>query len=994
MAPATIRELLAEGQTGEAAQQVEAARTLWRGESWSGLDDLDPVHADRVVLESRRLDIEELGAQVATAAGDWKAARDRWDALVVLRPFQESWWCAAAEARAELGDRVEALRVLRRARAALGQAGAVPGPRLVALEQRLLGDDAPPLHRHQPDGSHEQRGPASLVDRVGAPSLLVAEKTAFVGRHALLDRLVEPRDNPKGSTLRASFVAGPAGIGKSRLAVEAARRCRSHIVLCGRSEQHAESTMGPFRQILDEYASSVSADQRRLDAGASGALLAMRLNSFGDLVDSSVQNSGNAEDAGRLVDAIADVLIAASVREPLLLVLDDLQWASPIALDTVRRLITRSTPGALTMIATYRPAVTVSDRRMERIVELTALPGCDNIELGPLAKDELVSLVDAAHAGVDPDELYRTTGGNPFFVSELLEPGVGDDRGSLLRLVAARVGRLHVEALHFVRLAALTGLEFDADLVGSAMRARESTRDTVVDLLTSNGLLLWANGGRRLHFAHGIVADAVLHTMDDAERRRLHLALAVAQQHRGRPATEIVANLLRAGSLVEATTLVACASEACEQLVGAGDARSASRIMRQVLDSPLPPESEIAAQRVLGVALLALSDPAAFGLLVGAHEAAVRLGLHREVAALALVYSTGGAWRRNSDRNGPRMLRIALDRCPENEPALRARLLARLEGYEIFSSTLTGRLESTGRALADARAVANPKAIADSLNARLVAISCPATLTETGRLEDEIRQLEDGGLARSELSNRPGVATYWRGDGARYRSDIATREAALSTSTVVERVLFDQLAACRAIHDGDVPTARAHNEAILDESTSAVYDVQKGNHLWNSVMIEWLDGDPTIALQLTKQRYDELRGAPLRYTLLWLAVAGGWTDVVDELRPNATPERIARLPELFLGGFGLGGLAMAARTLNDVRLATDLRPHLMGLSGQMIGVPWATYPSADFFLGVVAATLGDRSAAIAHFSRANDVHRNMRAPSFVELTEQELAALA
>ena len=340
-----------------------------------------------------------------------------------------------------------------------------------------------------------------------------------------------------------------------------------------------------------------------------------------------------------------------------------------------------------------------------------------------------------------------------------------------------------------------------------------------------------------------------------------------------------------------------------------------------------------------------------------------------------------------------RMLRIALDRCPPDQAELRERLHARLEAFEIFSSTLAGRLESTGRALADARASGRPKLLADALNARLLAVSCPATLSETARLEAEIRQLEDAGLAHSELANRPGMSTYWRGDGACYRADIAQRRSDLANSHLAQRVLFEQLAACTAIHDGELAAARTHNDSLVDESRWAVYDVQKGNHLWNSTMIEWLAGDPSVVASLAKQRYDEMRGGPLRYTLLWLAAESGWHDEVAELQPNATPERIARLPELFLGGFGLAALALAARRLHDERLAMDVRPHLIGLSDQMIGVPWATYPAVDFFLGVVDALLGDRPQAIGHFERANDVHRRMLAPAFVELTERELAAL-
>ena len=115
-----------------------------RGEPWSGLDDVDPVLADRVVLEASRLEIEGLAASAAAALGEWTATRDGAAATVAVRPYQESWWCSAAEAREQLGDRVEALLAGTGPGRSLDQAGVLPALGLVALEQRLLGEGGRP----------------------------------------------------------------------------------------------------------------------------------------------------------------------------------------------------------------------------------------------------------------------------------------------------------------------------------------------------------------------------------------------------------------------------------------------------------------------------------------------------------------------------------------------------------------------------------------------------------------------------------------------------------------------------------------------------------------------------------------------------------------------------------------------------------------------------------------------------------------------------------
>lgn len=981
--PAQARQLLRDHHPEQAADHARRLQSLWRGQPWAGLDDLAPVIADRVVLESCRLEVDEVLAHSATATGDLRSALAAWLRLIDASPFNEAWWCSAAHIQAQLGDRVEGLRLLRRARAALDQAGLLCGPRLEALEQRLLGNgSATGTHPTDPAPGTDRQ----LVDRHGTPSLLVAEELRFVGRADELVRLTRRRTAPDPTAPRISFIAGAAGAGKSRLMVEAARRCTGHVVLSGRCEVGMGLSLGPFRQILNDYAHTVSAAQRRSEAGPFGSEIARHLTSFADLERDRPDETLGGDEHERMVTAVTDLLLRAGERQPHLLLVDDMQWATPLALDVLRRLITESAPEQLTVMTTYRPSAAIpGDTITERFIELMALPGADSLELGPLTIDDLDELVEDGGHLVAGDELHRQSGGNAFYVAELLRSsGSDDDHRSLLRLVRARAALVHDRAIDYLATAAICGLDFNPSVVAEVLAYEPALGVELTDALIGSGLLLRSERGSRVQFSHGIVADAVLAELGDAARKRLHLDVAAAKRRRGHWGEEVIRHLIGAGPLVEASTLIASATEAAEDLIIRHDSQAAARLMRLVLETDLPVESGVTARRLLGTALLAHSDPSATATLLDAHRTACRLGLDDEILALALAYSHGGAWRNNADPNGARLVRLAIERCPDDRPDTRARLEARLSSLTIFSSSLATRLESTETAVASARATGDPRRVVNALNARLLAIACPALLRETDRLETEILQLEDAGLGRSELSNRPGMATYWGGDGDRYRAEIEARDAFTPNADAAMGVVNAQLATCVAIHDGDLALARTHLARIVPDETSAI-DVQKGNHLWNSVMIDWLDGDPTASLPLVQRRYEELRGAPIRYTLLWLAAAHGIDDVTAELREHATSERIARLPELFLGGFGLAGLALAAQVLDDRRLATDVRRELLRLSGQMIGVPWATFPAADHFLGVVDSVLGDYAAAADHFRRAEAVHHRMHALAFDDL---------
>ena len=153
-----------------------------------------------------------------------------------------------------------------------------------------------------------------------------------------------------------------------------------------------------------------------------------------------------------------------------------------------------------------------------------------------------------------------------------------------------------------------------------------------------------------------------------------------------------------------------------------------------------------------------------------------------------------------------------------------------LEAFEIFSSTLAGRLGvETGRALGDARGERPAEAARDTLDARLL-----GRLLSGDPLRDRSARGGDPPARRRRAprpANSPTVPACRRTGTATEHATEPTspRGGPISrTSHLAQRVLFEQLAACTAIHDGELAAARTHNDSLVDESRWAVYEHPEG----------------------------------------------------------------------------------------------------------------------------------------------------------------------
>ncbi len=239
-------------------------------------------------------------------------------------------------------------------------------------------------------------------------------------------------------------------------------------------------------------------------------------------------------------------------------VIEDVHWADEATLDLLsfagRRL--GRTRGLL--LVTYRDDELADDHPLRIVLgDLATQRATRRMGLAPLSPEAVRALADAAGdaggrpgsavaagtgagAGTDVDELYRVTGGNPFYVTEMVAAGWPSVPGSVRDLVAARLARLSPGGRRVVEAAAVSGARVDLALLSSAEQGsagRSSAgqgsagQGSPVEEALAAGIFLADASGVR--FRHELVRRAVRAGIPPFRQAELHVRLLAALEARG-----------------------------------------------------------------------------------------------------------------------------------------------------------------------------------------------------------------------------------------------------------------------------------------------------------------------------------------------------------------------------------------------------------------------------------------------------------------------------
>ena len=222
----------------------------------------------------------------------------------------------------------------------------------------------------------------------------------------------------------------------------------------------------------------------------------------------SCDNVTTAEALGPILDALPELIAAVNdeagvsrlrlfrnVRgalsgSPMLLLLEDVHWADEVTLDILRYLGRRLAGLRLMIMATFRSEEVSRDHPLTVVMgDLAGLSGVVRMQLPPLTATGVRQLLDTAGSALDADAIFQRTGGNPFYLTEVLAAGAEQVPATVRDAVLARVARLgaHREAAEQFRLALqhheppdrqraglLERLSYESYLTDRLVRARDS----------------------------------------------------------------------------------------------------------------------------------------------------------------------------------------------------------------------------------------------------------------------------------------------------------------------------------------------------------------------------------------------------------------------------------------------------------------------------------------------------------------------------------------
>ncbi|MGH9011386.1 MAG: ATP-binding protein, partial [Acidimicrobiia bacterium] len=701
------------------------------------------------------------------------------------------------------------------------------------------------------------------------PSLLTDIGRVFVGRDSELERMTLRWKEAAAGERRVVLLGGEPGVGKTRLAAAVAAFASEEgggVVLAGRCDEDLGVPYQPFVEALRHFVDHTPPESLRERLGRYGGELVRLLPEVAERVPDLPPplKSDPETERYRLFDAVAGWLAAVSSDRPLLLVLDDVQWAAKPTLLLLRHVLHAAEPMRLLVAATYRDTDIGRGHPLgELLADLRRDTGVERIALSGLTVAGVVGYMEAAsgHALVDEDDealalaIHDETDGNPFFVREvfrhLIETGGVAERDGrwaptmdidrlgipegVRDVVGRRLSRLSDQANQALTAAAVIGTAFDVAVVGPVCGLDDDELLAAFEEAEAARIVAEVpSSGPRYRFAHMLVRDTLYDELSAGRRARLHrrAAEAIESVHAGRlgehvsalanhysraaaPAgdtgTKAVDYAVQAGERALAQLAhdeaVAWYHRALDLIDGAGSFDEATRLDVLV---------------ALGVAQQRAGDPAHRDTLLEAARTAQQLGRTDVLVRAALANTRAVIFSAALEVDADRVatLETALDAIGDTDSPERAELLANLGLELVWAADPARRIQCSDEAIAVARRAADPALLARVLLPRFYAIWSPATLSERLAITAELLELADhlhDRVLRFQSAWLRYRAALEMGDGEEARR---CQEITTDLADDLRRPLFRWLAGWAAAGwatlDGRIVDAFAQVEATRD----------------------------------------------------------------------------------------------------------------------------------------------------------------------------------
>ncbi|MEO6089850.1 MAG: BTAD domain-containing putative transcriptional regulator [Umezawaea sp.] len=718
---------------------LDAALVLWRGDALTGIDGpFAALHRGR--LAELHLDVLERRAEIMLESGDLAAAVAELVDLSTAYPLRETPRALLMLALHRSGRGQEALDVFRETREVLvEQLGIEPGPKLRRVHDEIT-------------AAHDRTGgPPDSAPRAPVPPY----PEVFVGRESELSALRTALNDVLNGRGTAVWVEGEPGIGKSALLAtglaDAVERCREVLWHAG-DEAGRRFPLGLVLACLG--IDSLSPDPRRAEF-ATGLPGRTAESAYPWSPEDPVLVA--VDRLIGLVDRVVGFVDELCADGPVVLVLEDLQWADDASLLVWHRLAKATRHLPLLLVGSCRP----HPRRpeLDPLRTMVSMGGGELLRLEPMGEDASTELIRRL-LGTEPGaELLATTdcaGGNPRYLEEIVDALVRDDvvvvfdgvadvvhdhtrypaQPTVNTVVTRKLDHLDDTTRDALRWAALLGVEFDLSDLATVMGRQASELLPAVEEAAAAGVI--GEAGQRFAFRHTLV------------RRALYEA-------------------------IPATVRVALHRQSAETLDAAG--AHVERVAEQLLGGPVPVDAWVARWLLAHTNAIAGRSPA--------------------LAAELLAAAVTGPSLRDGDREALTTRLVRLRFWLDEEPAADARTVLattddpnRTAEMRLVLAYLDHRAGEGDRAAAALRQVSADPTVPDRWRARhraLLAEVAPSTVVRDdpfSRAYAAQRQWEDAarqGRHRDALAHVEAALTAIAGDSAHVDLELCLAEDKVHT---------------------------------------------------------------------------------------------------------------------------------------------------------------------------------------------------------------------
>ena len=819
----------------------------------------------------------------------------------------------------------------------------------------------------------------------------------LIGRESALAAASSVLDDARRGAGQFLMISGEAGIGKTAmLAVLVRRAGPAPLVLRGFCwEGDGAPPYWPWSQVLQASGLPMA------DLGEAGWLLQP---ASGPAEPMGAVAAGDAQ--FRLFEAVARCLgrlAAGSGFRPVLVVLDDLHWADEPSLRLLGFLARALAAESVALLGAYRD--TEASPELLKIAgqaQQLALAGLTPDDIGALARDLAGTAVPAQVTA----QLWQRSGGNPFFVRELIrllqahgswhQPA--QIPASVAETLRRRLARLSTECIRLLEWAAIAGRDVDVALLAhGAAVGHELAALSLLDEARQAGVIAGTSPPR---FTHDLYRETILDGLSTSARTAINLSVGRALQTRSGPAARVAAHLLAAGPQARQDALEYSLLAAREATARLGHEDACAYYLRalDIISERGTPDTgeriEILLELAASHERTGRSDLAAqrFGQAADASRSAGDpVGLARAALGIqTLGYRSGAqntelldllreASRRLEEAGGPlalrsrvlaalaRTLRHGSDRLPGAEVTQVAQRAAQLASAANDPSALaTAKLAVHDAMWIPGTAAARLPVIAEMLDAAQV--SGDDDLVAQARLLRAAALLELGDPAgRDELLSYITLAGNL--GHARGRWGALTRQAT-----------FAQLA-------GRAEEAARFGEQALELGLAIGEPDAAGCFFTSRLSLVALGvREPATGMDATDPLWPMLpvfKAWPFaaRGEAAAAAAALGDFSVLDITMWTGL-EALAAAAVVF---------AAAGSDAQRTWVYERLRPYAG--SHVVVGGCASYHAAVDHHLGALAASLGDTAAAGAHFRAALAMHERLGAAGWARLSEQALARL-